>query len=91
MSKADLPDMEKHIKRIGAAIKEYKKTLERQQSQEPRHLEALLLKEKEMALDDEMPLDEAQMVNIMKAHKANSPFALNVEIVRSKLFKEMSK
>ena len=90
MSKADLPDMIKFFKKVGVATKEYKKTLERQQAHEPDYLKGLFLLEQQMALEDEKPLDEEEIANIMKAHKANSPFALNVEVSRAKLFKVMN-
>jgi hypothetical protein len=89
MSDADLPQMQKYWEKTIKEAEQYKAAVEKQSEAEPGHMEALLLKEKEFAEDDKMPINEGELVNIMELHKNNSPFALDVATARAKLFEAM--
>jgi hypothetical protein len=80
---ADLPDMQKYLEKRAKVLQEYKSAVAKA-SAEPDHLKALLIKEKEMAEDDDMPLNDEDLANTMEAHKSNSPFALDVAAAQAK-------
>ena len=81
----DIPEVLKVFESKKKALEQYKSAVAKQQTTEPNHLEALMIKEKEFAEEDNMPLDEGELTEIMNKHKENSPFALDVAQAQSKL------
>ena len=87
----DIPEVLKVFETKTKALEEYKAAVAKQQATESNHLEALMIQEQNMAEEDNMPLDEAELTEIMNKHKENSPFALDVAQAQAKLtgaFKE---
>jgi len=80
---ADLPEMQKYLEKRAKVLQQYKEAVAKA-SAEPAHLEAMLIKEKEMAEADDMPLNDEELAATMEAHKANSPFALDVAEAQAK-------
>ena len=80
---ADLPEMQKYLEKCATVLQEYKLAVAKA-SAEPAHLEALMIKEKEIAEDDEMPLNDEELAATMEEHKSNSPFALDVAEAQAK-------
>ena len=90
MSNADLPDVLKYWEKKNKILQQYMSAVAKAEA-EPAHLEALMLREKEMAEDDEIPISDGELAKTMEAHKTNSPFALDVAAARAKLMEAMLK
>ena len=86
----DLPEMQKYLERCATVLQEYKSSVAKA-SAEPAHLEALMIKEKEMAETDKMPQNDGELAKVMEAHKANSPFALDVAEAQAKYMRAVKK
>mgnify|MGYP003124079836 FL=1 len=83
MSLSDLPEVQKYLEKRAKVLQQYKQAVAKA-SAEPAHLEAMLIKEKEMAEADGMPLNDEELAATMEAHKSNSPFALDVAEAQAK-------
>ena len=88
MGGADLPDVQKYWEKKIKVLQQYKAAVSKAEA-EPAHLEAIMLKEREFAEDDDMPINDDELANTMEAHKASSPFALDVATARAKLLEAM--
>lgn len=76
--------LEKHLKNTEDLLAAMKK----KQDAEPAHLERLEIYERETQDTDE-PMSEEDVNTVMQAHKASSPFALDVAVAHAKMMKGM--
>ena len=86
---SDLTDVEKHWEEINKARTAYINAVQKKIQVEPSHLQKLAIEEENMAKEDDMPLEEGQLTEIMGKHKANSPFAVDVAAAQTKLMEVM--
>jgi hypothetical protein len=71
-------------------VEELLMVMKKQQAAEPAHLEKLEIFERETQDTDE-PASEEEINLTMQAHKAASPFALDVAVAHNKMIKGMGK
>ena len=76
--------LEKHLKNTDELLAAMKK----KRDTEPAHLEKLEIYERETQDTDE-PMSEEDVNVVMQAHKAASPFALDVAVAHAKMMKGM--
>jgi len=76
--------LEKHLKNTEDLLAAMKK----KRDAEPAHLEKLEIYERETQDTDE-PMSEEDVNTVMQAHKAASPFALDVAVAHAKMMKGM--
>lgn len=74
--------LDKHL----ANVNELLAAMKKQQAGEPAHLEKLEIYERETQDTDE-PMSEDDVNAVMQAHKAASPFALDVATAHAKMLK----
>lgn len=78
--------LEKHLKNTEDLLA----AMKIQQAAEPAHLEKLEIYERETQDTDE-PVSEEDVNIVMQAHKAASPFALDVAVAHAKMLEGMQK
>ena len=85
----DVPEeMLKFLENHLANVDELLAAMKKQQAAEPAHLEKLEIFERETQDTDE-PMSEEDVNTVMQAHKAASPFALDVATAHAKMLKGM--
>lgn len=83
----DVPEeMLKFLDKHLANVNELLAAMKKQQAGEPAHLEKLEIYERETQDTDE-PMSEDDVNAVMQAHKAASPFALDVATAHAKMLK----
>lgn len=85
----DVPEeMLKFLDKHLANVNELLAAMKKQQAGEPAHLEKLEIYERETQ-DTDDPVSEEDVNTVMQAHKAASPFALDVAVAHAKMLKGM--
>lgn len=84
-------DPVKYFEQLFAKQQEYLAAIDKQVMREAGHLEAMLVKEQEMAEEDGIPMSEEETAAIMSKHKASSPFAMDVAVAKQALIEAVQK